>query len=230
MDYKQNPDVLLETLNTDGALRGKGVLDVGCGTGHLSRLMAEHGARVIGIECNRTQLDKARAADPVADETFVEGIAEEMPAADASIDIVVFANSLHHVPIGGQAKALQETARVLRPGGLVYVSEPLAEGTFFTLMRPVHDETRVRAHAYQAIQGAGAFGLSQVDERVHCHTVRQADYESFRARITTINPDTEAGFDAHDADLRVAFRRLGRPDGADTLFEQPTRINLLKKG
>ena len=225
MEYKQNADVLVETLD----LRDRDVIDVGCGVGHLTRLMAENGARVVGLECNTAQLEKARTADPVADESFVDGIAEELPLAEDSVDIVVFSNSLHHVPIGGQAKALQEAARVLRGGGLVYISEPLAQGSFFELVRPVHDETKVRAHAYQAIEGAGVFGFEAVSEAVHCHTMRFPDFESFRARIITVNPATESGFDEQDGPLRSAFRKLGRRDGGDWVFEQPTRVNVLRK-
>ena len=225
MERRQNPQVLIETL----ALKGKDVVDVGCGVGFLTRLMTQSGARVVGLECHQGQLAKAREAEPAGHETYVEGIAEELPLADGSMDIVVFANSLHHVPIGGQAKALQEAARVLRPGGQVYISEPLAEGAFFELIRPVHDETRVRAHAHQAIQGAGAFGFTQVSESVHCHTMRFADYEQLKARIMAINPETAAKFAEHDDRMRTAFRHLGRAEDGQFLFDQPTRIDLLRR-
>lgn len=140
---RRNPDVLTDTL----AVAGKQLIDVGCGNGHLVRHLARHGAQVLGVECSPRQLAAAHAAARVADETIVEGVGQALPAADASADIVVFFNSLHHIPGEHMATALNEACRVLRADGVVYVAEPLAEGEFFALCRAVDDETQVRATA-----------------------------------------------------------------------------------
>ncbi|MGE4281718.1 MAG: class I SAM-dependent methyltransferase, partial [Magnetospirillum sp.] len=95
MQRRRNADVIVETLD----LEGKRVVDVGCGDGHLTRLMAKHGAHVLGVECSPRQLAKAWKADKVADERIVEGVGQALPAEDASADIVVFFNSLHHIPL-----------------------------------------------------------------------------------------------------------------------------------
>lgn len=121
---RRNPDVLTDTL----AVAGKQLIDVGCGNGHLVRHLARHGAQVLGVECSPRQLAAAHAAARVADETIVEGVGQALPAADASADIVVFFNSLHHIPGEHMATALNEACRVLRADGVVYVAEPLAEG------------------------------------------------------------------------------------------------------
>ena len=148
MMRKRNSDVLLETLE----LAGRTVIDIGCGDGGLTRLMARNGAHVLGVEVSPRQLAKAQAAAPVADERFVAGRAEELPAPDGAADIVIFFNSLHHVPVEGQDKAIAEAARALKPGGLLYVSEPVAEGPLFELIKPIDDETEIRAHAYRMLQ------------------------------------------------------------------------------
>ncbi len=222
MMRKRNSDVLLEILD----LAGKRVIDVGSGDGALSRLMAEHGARVIGIECSPRQLAKARAARRVADEAFVAGVAEHMPAADASADIVVFFNSLHHVPVAAQKQALAEAARVLTPDGLLYVSEPVAAGPYFELVRPVDDETAVRAHAYEVVRRA--VGFTPVREITYVHTIRHRDFEAFRERIISANAEREQIFATKDAELRRMFVELGTdgPDGRT--FDQPMRVNLLR--
>lgn len=227
MERKTNAQALLDSLD----LKGREVLDVGCGVGHLTRLMAEQGARVVGLECNPAQLAKAESRPPVAGETYREGVAEKLPFADASRDLVVMSNSLHHVPVEHQVRALAEAARVLRPGGLLHISEPVAEGPHFELIKPVHDETLVRAAAWRAIrEEAGALGLEAVSEKVHPHVARYPGYEAFRERIVTINPDTAPAFAAKDALMRAAFARLGRAEEGEVAFDQPTRVNLLRRG
>jgi len=54
---------------------------------------------------------------------------------------------------------------VLKPGGFVYVSEPVADGAFFDTIRMVDDETEVRARAYEALTAADQVGLRQLTER-----------------------------------------------------------------
>ena len=80
VELRTHVDVMVEHL----ALAGKQVLDVGCGDGHLTRTMARRGAQVIGIEPGERMLAKARAAEPVGTETYLEGAAEALPVGDAS--------------------------------------------------------------------------------------------------------------------------------------------------
>lgn len=225
MMRKRNSDVLLETLE----LAGRSVVDVGCGDGGLARLMARNGAHVLGVEVSPRQLAKARAAAPVADERYVAGIAEALPAPDAGADIVIFFNSLHHVPVEGQDKAVAEAARALKPGGLLYVSEPVAEGPFFEAVKPIDDETEVRAHAYRVLGEAARHGFEPVREFVYIHTVRHRDYESFRDRVVSANAEREALFAAKDAEMRALYARLGTPVEGGMAFDQPTRVTLLRR-
>jgi SAM-dependent methyltransferase len=62
--------------------------------------------------------------------------------------------SLHHVPIPLMDRALAEVARVLRPGGHLYVSEPVYEGPFNDIVRLFNDEAVVRAAAQRAVDAA----------------------------------------------------------------------------
>lgn len=226
MEYRRNSDVLLDLL----AMAGRDVVDIGSGDGALCRLMARHGATVLGIECGSRQLAMARAAQPVGSEVYVAGVAQALPLPADRMDIVVFSNSLHHVPQRFQDHALAEAARVLRTGGLIYVSEPLAEGPFFELVRAIDDETAVRAGAYAAIRNAGTHGLAAQRELAYIHTVRHGDFEAFRTRVVAANAEREAAFAARDLELRRAFERLGqRSVEGGRIFEQPTRVNLLRK-
>lgn len=226
MERKRNSDVLLETLD----LSGKRVIDVGCGDGGLARLMARNGAaEVLGVECNANQLARARAAEPAEGVRYVEGVGQDLPAEDGGTDIVVFFNSLHHIPVAAQDAALAEAARVLKPAGVVYVCEPVAEGTHFEVVRPVDDETEVRARAYEAIKAAGRHGLTEEAERTYIHTVRHRDFESFRDRISSANEERLRIFAEREAELRALFERLATPCEGGFCFDQPMRVNLLRK-
>jgi SAM-dependent methyltransferase len=226
MDKRRNTDVIVETLK----LEGKRVIDVGCGDGALARVLTRFGAHVLGVECSPRQLAKARAAEKAGDEEIVEGVGQNLPANDDEADIVVFFNSLHHIPIEHQAKAMAEASRVLKPNGEVYVSEPLPFGAFFEAVRPIDDETWVRGAALAAIKGAWVHGLEEETEFSYIHPLILRDYETFRDRIVSANSEREARFAEMDAEMRDRFARLASPGPeGGFLFEQPMRVNLLRK-
>ncbi|WP_254434923.1 class I SAM-dependent methyltransferase [Magnetospirillum sp. UT-4] len=213
----------METLD----LEGKRVIDVGCGDGHLVRHMARRGASVLGVECSARQLAKARAGETVGAMDIIEGVGQALPAADASADIVVFFNSLHHVPAEHMETALAEAARVLVPGGTVYVSEPLAEGVFYRTCRPIDDEAEVRALAYRALGACPQLRMER--EFTYLHTVVMRDYEAFRERIISANAEREAKFAAMDGEMRALFAANGTPTPDGMEFDQPMRVNLLRR-
>src|SRR4051794_28949976 len=181
------------------------VVDVGCGEGSLVRHLARRGARAIGIEVAPEPLARARARAPVADERYEQAGAQALPLADASADAVVFSNSLHHVPGDALDAALAEAARVLRPGGIAYVQEPLAEGPYFALLRPVDDETEVRAAAAAAIGRAGTHGLVHERELRFDADVVHPSFDSFRDRVVLADAARAEAFAALEDDLRERF-------------------------
>ena len=90
----------------------KTVLDLGAGTGKLTRALAARGLEVIAVDPSPKMLEQLRAALP--DATVSVGFAEDIPLPDASVDAVVVGQAWHWVD---QDVALPSVARVLRPGG-----------------------------------------------------------------------------------------------------------------
>jgi 2-polyprenyl-3-methyl-5-hydroxy-6-metoxy-1,4-benzoquinol methylase len=220
---RSHGDVICDFLD----LKGKHVVDVGCGAGRLTRTMTQMGATVVGIDPGTRQLEKARAAETIGSERFIEATAEELPVDDQSVDVVVFFNSLHHVPMEGMQQALVESRRVLRDGGALYIAEPMAQGPKFEMAKPFNDETVVRAEAYRVIKSAGAIGFREQHETVYTTDISYTDFESFRESSTSIDPVREAYFRAHDEELRQRFEdyAVKRPDGWH--FPQFIRVNVL---
>ncbi len=87
-------------------------LDVGAGTGKLTRLLVGSVGEVIGLEPAANMLAKLREVVP--DARAVEGTAEAIPFRDGSVDLVVAGHAFHHFI---WPAALGEMHRALRPGG-----------------------------------------------------------------------------------------------------------------
>src|SRR3984957_2994339 len=95
-----------------GLCAGKSAVDLGAGTGKFTPLLAQTGAHVIAIEpVEAMRLQLLRAVPGIA---AVAATAQSLPLAGASVDAVVCAQAFHWF---ANRPALQEIARVLRPGG-----------------------------------------------------------------------------------------------------------------
>ena len=102
---------------------GKRVLDVACGEGYGSALLAARAAHVTGVDLAPAAIAHARGA--YADRKnleFVEASCTELPFADASFDAVVSFETIEHIE--AQEAFLGQVARVLKPGGVFVLSCP----------------------------------------------------------------------------------------------------------
>lgn len=120
--HEINP-LRLEWINARAPLRGKKVLDIGCGGGILAESMAQRGADVTGIDLGEKAL---KVADLHSLETGIairyeliaaEALAEREPA---SFDVVTCMEMLEHVP--DPAAIVQACATLVKPGGHVFFS------------------------------------------------------------------------------------------------------------
>jgi len=217
-------DVLAELV----PLAGLAIIELGCGAAGLARkLLIRHpDSRVTGVEVDERQHAKNLAA-PQPGLRFMSGVAQAIPFADAGFDLALMLKSLHHVPVASMAKALSEVARVLRPGGHLYVSEPVYGGAFNEVIRLFNDEGVVRAAAQAAVDAAIKSGVwTQVAERRFQTAVRFADFADFEMRIMRPTFADHHIDDAKFAAVRLAFEPHLASDGAH--FRRPMHVRLLR--
>ncbi len=212
-------------------LGGRRIVELGCGAAALSRsLVRRHpDARVTAFEVDERQHAKNLAA-PEPGITFERGGAQAIPLPDASQDVVLMLKSLHHVPIDAMAQALGEIARVLVPGGVLYVSEPEYAGAFNDVVRMYNDEGVVRAAAQRALDAALAAPdgpWAQAAERRFEMPVSYRDFDDFeRRQMHPTYADHRVDDDVR-ARTRAVFERHCGTDGAH--FARLMHVRLLRR-
>jgi len=136
--------------------------------------------------------------------------------------------SLHHVPVEHMDRALDEIARVLRPGGLAWISEPVYAGELNELMRLFHDEKRVREAAFAALSRAVARGPLVLKEERFFNTRSQFDdFAQFDARMIRVTHSNHQLSPALYAEVKEKFEAHLTPQGVT--FINPQRVDLLQK-
>ena len=123
-DHDANPLPALEEPRVRVALgdvRGRDVLDLGCGTGRHATWLVKGGARVTGLDFSEKMLERARLKVPADGARFIaHDLHEPLPLDDASFDAAVSGLVLEHIrDLDG---FFAEVHRVLRPGGRAVVS------------------------------------------------------------------------------------------------------------
>lgn len=208
-----------------GPVTGLDIIDIGCGEGQMARALASRGARVTGY-------DPFIAGTGWTDEgtgsfRLVQAPADAIPEPDQSADLVLFIFSLHHVPEGKHAGAIEEARRLLRPSGRLYVAEPLAEGPNHYVMQPFHDETAVRKEAAAALARYAAPKFLR--ERIFGYREPRSfpNFDGFAERM--IANMRYNGYTAEAVlapEVRRRFEEMMASNKGS--FEQPVRINIFE--
>ncbi len=212
-------------------LAGARLLELGCGRALTTRSLAETFpvAEIIATEVDRTQHEKNLQIDDLPNVRFKFGGAEDIDLPDASVDAVIMLKSLHHVPLAHMERGLSEIHRVLKPGGLAYLSEPIYAGAFNEILRLFNDEQRVREAAFAAVRQAVAAGVFELVEQVFFNAVSQfRGFAEFEERVMGA---THSEF-AIDAELRARIQSAFVPHlGADGIAEflNPHRVDVLRR-
>jgi len=207
------------------------LLELGCGTAFATRKISEAypTVKIIATEVDRIQHEKNLQVTDLPNVSFRYGGVEAIAAEDASIDAVIMLKSLHHVPVELMDQGFAEIARVLRPGGLAYISEPVYAGEFNEILRLFNDEKRVREAAFASIERAIASGKFELAEEIHCNSVSRFEgFSDFEQRILGA---THSNFDVDDAlfeQIKAAFTPHIDSDGIAE-FHNPLRVDILRR-
>jgi methionine biosynthesis protein MetW len=165
---------------------GSRVLDVGCGTGSVSRIIADtRDAQIIGVEPDSCRAAAARARGlEVHEQLFTAAILQELER----FDVIVFADVLEHV--ADPSSFLQLAQRALRPGGRVIASVPnvahwsvrvdLLRGRFDYQPFGIRDATHLRWFTAETIRLLFESSAFRVVSMRHTAGVTLPEYEARR--------------------------------------------------
>lgn len=218
----------LEVLAGLVPIAGRDIVELGCGAAGLARsLLARHpDSQLTGLEVDERQHAKNLASLQPGLHFFAGG-AQAIPFPDASFDLALMLKSLHHVPMPLLTQALVEVARVLRPRGFLYVSEPVYGGPLNELIRLYNDEGVVRAAAQAAMDAALTTGRwEQVAERHFEMPVRFKDFADFERRMMRPTFADHRIDDAKLAEVGAAFEPHMKGGGAQ--FTRPMHVRVLR--
>jgi SAM-dependent methyltransferase len=169
------------------------VLDYGCGYGRTLAELSEAGFRnLVGVDFSEGMLARARIATPRAG--LVRNDGHNLPFQNECFDAVLLFAVLTCIPDNDQQRELLgEIKQVLRPGGLLYVSDLL-----------FNNDQRNRERYDRDVEKFGCYGVFELPEGVvvrhHSkewieevtHSFRQLEYEDFT--VTTMNGNSSAAF------------------------------------
>ena len=212
------------------SLDGKHILELGCGSAEITRNIASTGnnRQLTALEVDQIAHEKNLQIGDLPNVTFGLAGAQAIPLPDASVDVVLMFKSLHHVPLELMEPSMHEIRRVLKPGGLLYISEPVFAGDFNEILRLFHDEQKVREAAFETMKKVVDDGLFDLVEEVFFNSpMKFADFAEFE------NNTIKATHSQHSLDenlyqqVKQRFEQHIGDDGAH--FLMPIRVDLLQR-
>mgnify|MGYP000641173120 CR=1 FL=1 len=111
-------------------LKGKKVLDLGCGPGRDAKYLSEKGFSVVGVDLCERFLEMARLNAPKAE--FRKMDLRNISFPESSFDGVWAAASILHIPKKEAISAIKEMAKILKQGGVIYISLLKGRGEKYT--------------------------------------------------------------------------------------------------
>lgn len=208
------------------------ILELGCGSAFVTRKIAEQhlSSKIIAAEVDSIQHEKNLLITDLPNVEFVLAGMQDIPLNDDSIDTVVMLKSLHHVPVELLEQGFSEVQRVLKPGGCLYISEPVFDGEFNEILRLFNNEESVRQKAFDALKQAVSEGLFELQQEIHF--LSESRFKSFSDFENRIINATHSEFHLDDTTLgKVKTLFESHPDlnNGDKRFLNPMRVDILCK-
>ena len=105
-------------------VKGKIVLDIACGTGYGSALLAQKAEKVYGVDISQETIDYCNENYKMHNLKYIQGSVSDIPFEDNSIDVIVSFETIEHVTDMLQEEFRKEIKRVLKDDGLLIISTP----------------------------------------------------------------------------------------------------------
>jgi ubiquinone/menaquinone biosynthesis C-methylase UbiE len=195
------------------------VLDLGCGGGHVTFNVAPQVREVVAYDLSPEMLGVvARAAQErgLGNVATEQGVAEKLPFADASVDVVLSRFSTHHWR--DFEAGLREAARVLKPGGMAAFIDSVSPGvalldTYFQALELLRDCSHVRN--YSRAEWEASLARAGLLVRMTSHFRLRLDFASWVERIGTPKVQVEAIRALQTSVSEIATRHYEtEPDGS----------------
>ncbi len=221
-----------ELIGTHIPTHGAALIELGCGAAVTTRKIAESFPvdHILALEVDEIQHARNLLIDDLPSVRFELGGMQSIPAADESADAVIMLKSLHHVPGSHLRKGFAEVHRVLKPGGKLYISEPVFAGELNEIIRLFHDEEVVREQAFAAIRHVVVSGLFELEHEIHflSETRFPGGFEDFDRHILQATHSTFDIDEALFAKIKKSFEAHLAADGSAS-FQSPMRVDILVK-
>ena len=212
------------------SLDNKHILELGCGSAQITRDIATSGTKrkVTAFEVDEIAYEKNLQIKDLPNVTFGLAGAQEIPLQDESVDVVFMFKSLHHVPLQLMNVSMHEIRRVLKPGGLAYISEPVFAGDFNEILRLFHDEQKVREAAFNTVKKAVDDGLFRLVEEIFFNSpMKFENFVEFESNIIKATHSNHVLYEKLYNLVKQRFEQHIGNDGAN--FLMPIRVDLLQK-
>ncbi len=186
------PPYPVEAIDWLLAETGPRVLDLGAGTGQLTRQLVSRGLDVVAVEPSRCMREGLVQAVPDAE--VLAGAAEDIPLKDGAVDVVLVAQAWHWVDV---ERAISEVARVLAPGGqlgLMWNIRDERVSWVSRLGRLMHQGTEQDMNSERPHVGRPFAAIERLDVEWTHDVTREAllDLVASRSYIITLTPEEKA--------------------------------------
>ena len=184
---------LMEIYNSDLSkieelvqLDGKALLEIGCGEGRLTAMLADKAATVIAVDPDEAKIESARKQFKNA--TFIVGSGEKLFFAVGSFDMVLFSYSLHHQNC---AQALDEAKKVLRKDGRIIIIEPNCDGEFTRFVSVFEPDEVTRLRKTLTYLSSNRFKILCQDDYLVAYPYKDENelYDYFKEHFMTVPVD-----------------------------------------
>jgi len=211
-------------------LDGKHILELGCGCAEITRDIASAGVdrKITALEVDEIAHEKNLQITDLPNVTFALSGAQAIPLENESVDMAFMFKSLHHVPLNLMEPSMREIRRVLKPGGLAYISEPIFAGDFNEILRLFHDEQKVREAAFSIIRKVVDEGLfNLVDETFFNSPMKFENFTDFENKVLNVTHTNYALDENVYSLVKQRFEDHAGDHGA--YFLMPIRVDLLQR-